>query len=244
MIKFGALKKRLNPRQLRRRDWIMLASGAAAAVIVAAIILLVVTLVERPMHVPLKPQTTKISSPWIPATVKHWEGPIDEMAKKYNIDPDVLAIIMTLESGGYSKAESEIGAKGLMQITPPTAQDIAKKYLKKPVESYDLNDPRTSIEFGAAYLAFLRDEFGERNQGPSWNETVELITAGYNGGPGAAGRLYRGEGLTDTQTIVYSRDAYNMWRERHAQKSPTFDRWLERGGSRLIEQAQKEQSGQ
>ena len=237
MSRFDSALRRLDPRQLGSRDWLMFAIGAVAALS----LLTGAVFIKRSQVVPLKPQASKITAPWIPQTVRRWEGPIDEMAKKYDIDPNVLAIIMTLESGGYSKAKSESGAEGLMQITPPTAGDIAKKYLKKPVAKYDLSDPRTSIEFGAAYLAHLRKEFGERTQGPSWNATVELIAAGYNGGPGAAGKLYRGEGLTDTQTVVYSRDAYNMWRERHAQTSPTFDRWQERGGSQLIDQAKSEQ---
>ena len=127
-----------------------------------------------------------------------------------------------------------------MQLTPPTAKDVAAKYLKKPVTKYNLQDPRTNIEFGTAYLALLRDEFGEVNQGPSWDKTVELVAAGYNGGPLASNHLDRGLGLHDAQTVVYSRDAFNMWRERHAKSSPTFDRWKERGGQRLIDDAKKQ----
>ena len=123
-----------------------------------------------------------------------------------------------------------------MQITPLTAKDIATKYLKKPVTHYDLKNPETNIEFGTAYLAFLRDYFGAYNQNPDW-ATVELIAAGYNGGPGAAANLESGKGLKDTQTVVYSRDAFNMWRERHSSSSPTFDRWKERGGSILLDKA-------
>lgn len=191
-------------------------------------------------EVPLSPETADITAPWIPATVKHWQRPIDTMAKRYNIDPNLLAIIMTLESGGYAKANSG-EATGLMQITPLTAKDIASKYLKHPVKSYNLYDPQTSIEFGAAYLAYLRGVFGDVSQGPSWLSTVELVAAGYNGGPGAANSLYKGEGLTDTQTVVYSRDAFNMWRERHASNSPTYDRWLERGGASLVAAAKQSQ---
>jgi len=224
-------------KYLTGRDGLMLTIGAVAAVG----LLTGAVLIRQASIVPLRSKAGHITASWIPETVKRWDKPIAEMAQKYDIDPDLLAILMTLESGGYSKAKSEAGAEGLMQITPPTARDIAKKYLKHPVESYDLLDPRTNIEFGAAYLAHLRDVFGERGQGPSWDATVELIAAGYNGGPGAAGKLYRGEGLRDTQTVVYSRDAFNMWRERHAKSSPTFDRWVERGGSALLEKATAEQ---
>jgi soluble lytic murein transglycosylase-like protein len=222
---------RFRVKKLRRRDWLMLLSGAVMACAVFGIIRLI-----HDAQTPLRPEASGITSPWIPSTVKRWAGPIDAMSKKYNVDPNFIAIIMTLESGGYSKANSG-EAQGLMQIAPLTAKDIAAKYLKKPVKSYNLWDPTTNIEFGTAYLAWLRDQFGEVNQGPSWNYTVELVAAGYNGGTGAANSLEEGKGLGDTQTVIYSRDAFNMWRERHATKSPTYDRWLERGGSTLVDAA-------
>jgi soluble lytic murein transglycosylase-like protein len=218
-----------------RRDILMLLVGA----FIVFAIFEIIHFVDN-AQTPLRPQDNTITSPWIPATVKRYTGTINAMAKKYNIDPNLIAIIITLESGGNSKAESEAGAKGLMQITPPTGQDIATKFVKEPVKKYDLLDPKTSIEFGTAYMSWLRDEFGTPEQGPSWNSTVELIAAGYNGGPVAANHLEQGKGLTDTQTVVYSRDAFNMWRERHAKTSPTYERWKERGGSELIDLANKE----
>jgi hypothetical protein len=186
---------------------------------------------------PMPYQDKGITLSWAPETVTRWQAPINTMAKRYDIDPNYVAIIMTMESGGDAKAKSEAGAIGLMQVTPPTAKDIASKYLKTPVTHYDLTKPETNIEFGVAYLANLRHIFGDYAQGPDWNYTAELIAAGYNGGPGAANSVYKGEGLTDTQTVVYSRDAFNMWRERHAKTSPTFDRWKERGGTNLLDQA-------
>jgi soluble lytic murein transglycosylase-like protein len=140
-------------------------------------------------RLPLKPQAAGITSPWIPSTVRKWEAPIDQMAKKYQVDPNLIAIIMTLESGGYPKASSSAGATGLMQITGPTAKDIAGKHLRQAGGNYNLSDPADNIEFGTAYLAYLRDTFGEWRQGPSWDTTVELVAAGYNGGPGAANRI-------------------------------------------------------
>jgi soluble lytic murein transglycosylase-like protein len=208
-----------------------------AGVVIALVILGVTTLISH-SKTPLGPQAATITSPWIPSTVKHWQQPIDQMAQKYKIDPNYLAIIMTMESGGYAKANSG-QAQGLMQITPATARDIAARYLKKPVKSYNLYDPNTSIEFGAAYLAYLRDTFGSYKQGPSWNDTAELVAAAYNGGPSAAVSINAGQGLTNDQTLIYSRDARNMWRERQAHSSPTYNNWLERGGSELIEAARK-----
>lgn len=191
-------------------------------------------------HIPLAPESSVITTSWIPDTVMHWHEQIEAMALRYNIDPNLIAIIMAMESGGYPGADSGL-AQGLMQIAPATGKDIASRYVKTPMQSYDLKNPNTSIELGAAYLSKLRTIYGTSAQGPSWKDTVELVAAAYNGGFGAANALENGQGLNDPQTVVYSRDAYNMWRERHAAKSPTFERWKERGGSDLIDKARAAQ---
>jgi len=224
---FKKLSKKFN--KLKPRD---LACGVMGAAIVIVGLSMVDTF--KTQQVPLAPQVSGVSSPWIPESVKKWNPIISEMSAKYHIDPNFIAIIMTIESGGNQQAESGVGAQGLMQIMPGTAQDIAAKHLKKQMATYDIYDPKTNIEFGAAYLAYLRDEFGEKEQGPSWNATTELVAAGYNGGPGAAGNLNKGLGLESSETLSYSRDVYNMWRERNSQQSPTFNRWAERGGSSLL----------
>lgn len=174
-------------------------------------------------------QSAGVTISWLPSTVTHYKSDIETMARRYDIDANLIAIIMTLESGGYSRANSGV-AKGLMQVTDYTGGDIAKKFLTSPQSTYDLYNPKTSIEFGAAYLAHLRDTFCEPSDGPSWNACVEAIAAGYNGGPGAAISLISGKGLTASETVIYSRNAFNMWRERESETSPTFDRWKEASG--------------
>jgi hypothetical protein len=121
---------------LNRREWLLVLSGALVVLITWGIS-------EWITHsrLPLKPQSDHITSPWVPQTVKRWETPIDQRASKYQVDPNLIAIIMTLESGGDPKASSSAGAKGLMQITPVTANEIAKKFLKNPLSNYNLSDP-------------------------------------------------------------------------------------------------------
>lgn len=225
------------------RDWLFLATGALVALLTLGFVA-VANKQEPPPPppppTPLSNTNSGITIPWLPDTVRRWDALINEMAQKYNIDPSFVAIIVTIESGGFTGAASEASAKGLMQITPPAAQDIAAKYLQEPRTDYDLSDPRTNIEFGTAYLAHLRDEFGSPNQGPSWDYTVELVAAAYNAGPGSANMFLRGEGLPSQQAVSYSRDVMNMWRERNAATSPTFERWLERGGQRLIDLARSQ----
>ncbi len=226
----------IRQRRLSKRDAIMILAGI---IIASAGFGIARYTHDHRTAIPYRP--AGIDSPWIPGTVRHWNDIIDEMGKKYDVDPNLIAIIMTLESGGYAKAGSSADAHGLMQITPLTAKDIASKYLKKPMKSYDIWDPRTNVEFGAAYLAKLRDTFEEPDQGPSWDLTVEQIAASYNAGFIGGLHLQQGKGLHDTQALVYSRDAFNMWRERHAKDSPTFDRWKERGGSILLDKAEASQ---
>ena len=221
---------------LKRRDWGMLITGVVIALAILGIGRLIYL-----NQTPLRPQADHVTAYWIPPTVRHWDKQINANAKKYKVDPTYIAIIMTMESGGDPKAHSPAGAEGLMQITAPTAKDIASKYLKKPVSHYDLKNPDTNVEFGVALLAKLRDTFGTAQQGPSWNETAELVAAGYNGGPLASNHLEVGKGLHDPQTVIYSRDAFNMWRERVSKDSPTFDRWKERGGQLLLDAAKKNQ---
>ena len=229
-IRLGKKIIRLKKRQLVLGGFLVV----AGLVIVGGFLFM-----ERESSLPLTPKTSALQANWIPKTVKRWSRQIIHFGELYKVDPDLIAIIMTLESGGHTKANSGV-AKGLMQVTDYTARDIAAKHLRSPQSKYDLYDPATSIEFGAAYLSHLRDILCVPRDGLSDNECVELVAAGYNGGPGAAGRLFRGEGLTDMETVSYSRDAYNMWRERQSQTSPTFERWRDRGGQILIDAAEAE----
>ncbi len=219
----------------KKRDLGFLLSGVVIALIGFSIYILIVH-----SEVPLRPETATIDSPWIPKTVKYWQPEIDAMAKRYNIDPTFLAIIMTIESGGDPKANSG-EAYGLMQITPLTARDIASKYLKTPVKHYNLFNPDTSIEFGAAYLNWLRNTFGSYTQAPTYDLTAEAVGTAYNGGPGAAADLLAGRGVINEQTVLYSRNVLYFWRERHASSSPAYLRWRdEAGGIRLIQAAEKD----
>src|SRR4051812_47879205 len=102
---------------LTRRDYGMLLSGVLLTLLIFGIGRLVYL-----NQVPVRPKANHVTTYWIPPTVRHWDKQINDNAKKYNIDPDLIAIIMTMESGGDSKAHSSADAEGLMQITKPTAK--------------------------------------------------------------------------------------------------------------------------
>lgn len=229
-------------RLSKRRRWVLKHRRSVTILAIIGVFILAITVGlqgnrKESSNSVLSPQTDTISIRWLPDSVTRWHRPVELMAAKYQIDPNLLAIIITMESGGYTKATSHVGAQGLMQVMPATAGDIARKYLASPQTDYDIYNPATNIEFGAAYLSYLRDRLGTSEQGPSWNDTVELVAAGYNGGPGTADKIVNGEQRTNKENISYSRDVVGMWRERNAASSPTYQRWLDRGGSNLVNAA-------
>ncbi|MEM8582381.1 MAG: lytic transglycosylase domain-containing protein, partial [Pseudomonadota bacterium] len=72
---------------------------------------------------------------------------------------------------------SPAGARGMMQLMPGTAREMARA-LGEPYDlSRLLTDPAQNARFGSAYLDRLIDEFGEN---------LTLVAIGYNAGPGRA----------------------------------------------------------
>jgi soluble lytic murein transglycosylase-like protein len=198
---------------------------------------------------PLRPNSgeaePKLAIAWLPDTVKRWQPKIEKYSDEYDIDPNLMAIMMTVESGGDPNADSGV-ARGLMQITDPTAEDINNRIMapEKKKAEYDLRDPDTSMEFAAAYISQLIAQYGAADQAPTWDETVTVVSAGYNGGYVAA-NLYRDEqwqGLEkyDRQTFNYARYVRTMWQERHDPLSFSYRHWFDTGnGKALVENAAK-----
>jgi soluble lytic murein transglycosylase len=93
----------------------------------------------------------------------------------YNVDPLLIAAVIKTESNFNSKAVSERGAMGLMQIMPDTGAWVAGQMGEANYDHDILFVPETNIKFGTWYIADLAKEFGDN--------TV-LILAAYNGGRG------------------------------------------------------------
>ena len=95
-----------------------------------------------------------------------------ENASEYQLDPWLVFAVMKAESKFDRRAESIVGASGLMQIMPETAWWISSK-LGKDITAEDLKRPDINIELGCWYLAYLGEEF-------SYN--VPVTIAAYNAG--------------------------------------------------------------
>ena len=126
-----------------------------------------------------------------------------------------------LESNGNPDATSSMGALGLMQILPATAESIAKERGIANFHVDDLRDPAVNIDFGAWYLAAQIATFGD---GELSDRTVELAAAAYNGGP-ALLRKHLDHGLPLTEeSRRYSGLVTALWKDREQSRSVTCER--------------------
>ncbi len=83
-------------------------------------------------------------------------------AGEQNLDPALVSAVILCESSFDPKAESRLGARGLMQLMPDTAEWVAHKYNEDGAGySFDnLYDPETNIRYGTWYLGYLSRRFG------------------------------------------------------------------------------------
>ena len=84
---------------------------------------------------------------------------IIEHAEKYEIDPVFVVAVIKTESSLNPMAKGRFGEIGLMQLKPDTAAWIAKKYGIRWKGAKSLENPKTNVILGIAYLNFLRDRF-------------------------------------------------------------------------------------
>lgn len=130
-------------------------------------------------------------------------------AEQYGLQPGFVASIILNESSYRTFAESNIGARGLMQLMPETAQWIAGK-LDVPNYSFDmLWEADVNIRFGCWYLRYLSDLFG--------GDPVS-VTAAYHAGQGTISswrnnRTYCPDGRTLTVDLLPEGNTKNYARK-------------------------------
>jgi peptidoglycan lytic transglycosylase len=102
------------------------------------------------------------------------EDIIRQQAARKDLDPALLAAVIYAESKFREGQVSPAGARGLMQITPTTAQYIAHLSGGTSFETGDLASPQINIAYGSFYLRYLlRRKYGDN---------VVLAVAAYNAG--------------------------------------------------------------
>jgi soluble lytic murein transglycosylase len=97
---------------------------------------------------------------------------IRQQARDKDLDPALIAAVIYAESR-FQDQTSHAGARGLMQITPETAEVIERESGGTTFVLEDLADPDINIAYGSFYLAYLIEKYGG-------NEVAAL--AAYNAG--------------------------------------------------------------
>lgn len=98
---------------------------------------------------------------------------IRQQAAEKGVDADLIAAVIYAESR-FQDQTSEAGARGLMQITPDTADTIERLSGGETFVYDDLADPDLNIRYGTYYLAYLLDRY-------DGNQVAAL--AAYHAGP-------------------------------------------------------------
>jgi soluble lytic murein transglycosylase-like protein len=155
----GGVDRRQGHRRRRVRTAVLAAAMSSAPLARPVVALL-------PTGKAVKP-TVDVSAEYfvVPAS-EAYNDIVEEAAKAYDMDPNLIHAVMQAESAFHPYAVSRAGAEGLMQLMPELS------------EEYGVNnafDPRENIMGGTRYLKRLLDYH---------NGNIDLALASYNAGPG------------------------------------------------------------
>ncbi len=152
-------------------------------------------------------------------SVRHWSTHLDEWAARSQVDPQLLATVMQIESCGHPSVVSGAGAQGLFQVMPFHF-----------AEGDDMLDPDTNARRGGDYLNYCSQASGG---------VIGLTLACYNGGPSV---INRGRETWSRETQAYYRWGLGIFSDATTglAQSVTFDQWLAAGGARLCQSAARE----
>ena len=135
-----------------------------------------------------------------PAFIDRIEYPLDygnlvrSHAASNRLDAALVAAVIYEESRFRPRALSDVGAMGLMQLQPATAETIARRTGGTAFRVSDLYNPDVNIRYGSWYLRQLIDKYG--------NERLAL--AAYNAGESRVDSWLRaGEGIAASDVLAY-----------------------------------------
>ena len=125
-----------------------------------------------------------------------------EAARTQGVPVTLAMAVARRESGFWTEARSPVGAQGLMQLMPRTAQSVAKSIDLDSPTNLVLTQADTNIKLGTAYLGQLLQRF---------NDNRILALAAYNAGPSRAKKWYTNsqpidafiEGIPFAETRAY-----------------------------------------
>ncbi|GMQ77742.1 MAG: hypothetical protein BMS9Abin02_0230 [Anaerolineae bacterium] len=155
-------------------------------------------------------------APFFTDEVMYWAPEIMKWSAAYGVDPNIIAIIMQVESCGDPRALSSAGAMGLFQVMP--------FHFSAGEDGFD---PETNSRRGLNYFLGRMEQTGG---------DVGLSFAGYNGGHVAAGTTWEYWAAETQRYYVWTTGIFQDVNSKQAE-SETLERWLQAGGASLCQQA-------
>jgi len=151
-------------------------------------------------------------APLFTPEVRRWEPQILFWAARADVDPNLAATVMQIESCGNPYARSRAGAMGLFQVMPSHFLQGENPYL-----------PDTNALRGLAYLKKALNASGG---------LPRLALAGYNGGISVLSRpsAFWAE---ETRRYVYWGTGIYEDARQHRSESARLREWLQAGGASL-----------
>jgi soluble lytic murein transglycosylase-like protein len=165
---------------------------------------------------PISLTSTPGLAPFFRPEIQHWAGSIIEWSSASSLDPNLVAVIMQIESCGDPRARSRAGAMGLFQVMPFHFYVADNPY-----------DPDTNAARGLAYLAKSLE---------AANGDARLALAGYNGGIGVVSRAESTWPAETKRYVYYGAPIYEDTRQGAA-SSAMLDEWYNKFGMGLCKQA-------
>lgn len=155
-------------------------------------------------------------SPIFTPEVQYWAESIIRWAAASDLDPNLAAVVMQIESCGDPRATSRAGAMGLFQVMPFHFAAGENPY-----------QPDTNALRGLSYLRRSLDKAGGN---------ARLALAGYNGGIGV---ISRGEWTWAAETARYVRYGFPIYEDAQGgtDSSASLNEWYGRYGASLCRQA-------
>ncbi len=169
---------------------------------------------DAPLH-----SASRGISPIFRIEVQYWADSIVKWAAASNLDPNLAATVLQIESCGDPRAQSSASAMGLFQVMPYHFRAGENPY-----------DPDTNALRGLGYLVRSLEAAGN---------DARLALAGYNGGIGV---IRRAEGMWPVQTRRYVQYGALIYRDAisGAQSSESLQEWYIKYGVSLCRQARKQ----
>lgn len=120
---------------------------------------------------------------------KRYRPAFESAARDTHLPLALLVAVARVESNLDHRALSAAGARGLLQVMPPTAAEL----------QLDPAHPESNVLAGARYLKQMLARF----------DSPDLALAAYNAGPGA---VEEAGGAPGPETITYVANVNRLWR--------------------------------